>query len=446
MSGVPNRRPPLIASRSSPDIFCRPTDPGPAPLVYINGWHGVGKESGAERLALLLGKDQSLLINVRSVGGESTSSGNNCYDDVRRMSRHKSRHKYHRRDEHYPLLLILEHSRYHPFDLDQDADVLGPLPSSPSSCLPSAPSVYSSAASRSGSISSDKTLTSPTSPMSAVRPSIKTCGKRRTERCGTKRQSHKATTKPQPCLPSPLLRTAADFVPASVTAVSSSQNFASSHPVTFQTTVTGSLNTIITTTTVTPAVTTPPLASLPSTAENLAALLASPTDRRRIAVFPACAPNTLAGRAAMRTFEAATARAGRPFASVVVPRCGNGGGSGDGGDGGVVIVEFVKGLEAEREAELYKESGGGSGNEGHPRDGILQIFPTIGPGMPSDDVLVTATLRGRRAAGVQGPEEGNRGVRYTWLAKLLWNGPRCARVHLPEYGTPAMVETRMTTH
>lgn len=26
------------------------------------------------------------------------------------------------------------------------------------------------------------------------------------------------------------------------------------------------------------------------------------------------------------------------------------------------IVEFVKGLEAEREAELYKESGGGSGN------------------------------------------------------------------------------------
>lgn len=50
------------------DVFGRPMDPGPSPLVYLNGGPGVGKEAVAECLVLLLGQDKSLLVDVRGVG------------------------------------------------------------------------------------------------------------------------------------------------------------------------------------------------------------------------------------------------------------------------------------------------------------------------------------------------------------------------------------------
>ncbi|KAL2165569.1 hypothetical protein VTH06DRAFT_871 [Thermothelomyces fergusii] len=317
MSGVPNRRrPPLVASRSAPDVFSRPMDPGPAPLVYINGSHGVGKETVAECLTLLLGRDKSLLIDVRSVGRETASGGNNCYGDSRRMSRHKRR----RRDEHCPPLLTPEHPRYHSFDLDPDGDVLCPLPSSPSSscCFSSAPSVYSSATSRSGSVSSDSTFATPLPPASAARPAIKTSGT------------------------SPVSITVADLIPASAAVVPHSDNPASPRPAVSPRTATRSLNTVpIFSSSPSSSANIPLLPSSPLTSEtaslpaeeaadavpapcssrNLAALLASPANRRRIAILPACAPDTPAGQAALRTFEAAAARAHRPFVSVVL-RCG----------------------------------------------------------------------------------------------------------------------------
>ncbi|KAK3335323.1 hypothetical protein B0T19DRAFT_4905 [Cercophora scortea] len=51
-----------------PDVFGRPLSPAPPPLVYINGWPGVGKEAVAECLSLLLGVDKSLLVDVRGIG------------------------------------------------------------------------------------------------------------------------------------------------------------------------------------------------------------------------------------------------------------------------------------------------------------------------------------------------------------------------------------------
>ncbi|KAK3341772.1 hypothetical protein B0T25DRAFT_617159 [Lasiosphaeria hispida] len=47
-----------------PDVFGRPMAPPPAPLVYINGWPGVGKEAVAGCLTLLLGADKSFLVDV----------------------------------------------------------------------------------------------------------------------------------------------------------------------------------------------------------------------------------------------------------------------------------------------------------------------------------------------------------------------------------------------
>ncbi|KAJ4290755.1 hypothetical protein N0V88_006504 [Collariella sp. IMI 366227] len=67
-----DRRPSLASSVSAPNVFCRPMDPAPEPLVCINGRPGIGKETVAECLTLLLGKDRSLLIDVRSVGRENS--------------------------------------------------------------------------------------------------------------------------------------------------------------------------------------------------------------------------------------------------------------------------------------------------------------------------------------------------------------------------------------
>ncbi|KAK3393821.1 hypothetical protein B0H63DRAFT_516986 [Podospora didyma] len=48
--------------------FGRPMSPAPAPLVFINGLPGVGKQAVAECLTLLLGPDKSLLVDVRGLG------------------------------------------------------------------------------------------------------------------------------------------------------------------------------------------------------------------------------------------------------------------------------------------------------------------------------------------------------------------------------------------
>ncbi|KAK4231226.1 hypothetical protein QBC38DRAFT_355228 [Podospora fimiseda] len=89
-----NHFPPPIAAS---EVFGRPMDPAPAPLVYINGWPGVGKEAVAECLTLLLGRDKSVLIDVRSVGLD----GDNGFDQS--------------------PLLTPEHPRYFSFDLDVDS-------------------------------------------------------------------------------------------------------------------------------------------------------------------------------------------------------------------------------------------------------------------------------------------------------------------------------------
>jgi len=74
-------------------------DPAPAPLVYINGWPGVGKEAVSECLTLMLGKDKAVLIDVRSVGLD----GDNGIDVA-----------------HNPLLTP-EHPKYFSFDVDVDS-------------------------------------------------------------------------------------------------------------------------------------------------------------------------------------------------------------------------------------------------------------------------------------------------------------------------------------
>ncbi|KAK3983949.1 hypothetical protein QBC44DRAFT_30903 [Cladorrhinum sp. PSN332] len=95
-----NHFPPPIAA---PDVFGRPMDPAPAPLVYINGWPGVGKEAVAECLTLLLGRDKSVLIDVRSVGLD----GDNGIDLPQSP------------------LLTPEHPRYFSFDLDVESTSAG---------------------------------------------------------------------------------------------------------------------------------------------------------------------------------------------------------------------------------------------------------------------------------------------------------------------------------
>jgi len=52
-------------------VFGRPMSPPPPPLVYINGFPGVGKEAVAECLTLLLGHGKSVLINPRAISTET---------------------------------------------------------------------------------------------------------------------------------------------------------------------------------------------------------------------------------------------------------------------------------------------------------------------------------------------------------------------------------------
>ncbi|SPQ17786.1 8a22e652-6387-4cf0-a719-485501e9d362 [Thermothielavioides terrestris] len=284
MSGLAGRRPGLASSASSPDIFCRPMEPSPAPLVYINGWHGTGKKTVAECLTLLLGRDKSLLIDVRGVGRDSPSGSSRA--ETSRSPQYSKHGHYHDRN-HNPLLTP-EHPRYFSFDLDCGPD-----------------------------------LTPSTSSRSAF------------------------------------------ISPASTTTTND------------------------------------PSASAP-TAENLALLLTHPRNRARLAVLPACAPDTPAGRATLRTFEAAAARAGRLFAPVALtcapgeharrvgftgPAMGVGMGVGWAKGQGLAapmnagltvdvtrvaafeaalqIVEYVKGLEAEREAELCSAGGSPASTPGN---------------------------------------------------------------------------------
>ena len=243
MSAPRSRRPPIATSVSAPDVFGRPMDPTPAPLVYINGGHGIGKETVAECLTLLLGRDKSLLIDARTVGRETAGT--------RSPKRHHHAHRHDNFDpgyDHNSPLITPEHPRYfspehfnpdrdpdqdpdHDEDQDQDHDDLPTPSSSPSS-------------SRSTSFSSTTTTTT----------------------------------------------TSTDLL-----------------------TITTDLPTITTTTT-SPSTSQPP--ETYCSAENLFALLSHPPNRSRIAILPARAPDTPAGRAALRAFEAAAARAGRVFVCV----------------------------------------------------------------------------------------------------------------------------------
>lgn len=71
------RQPMTTATTTIPNIFGRPMDPAPAPLVYINGGPGVGKEAVAESLAVLLGQDKSWLVDVRGIGRDDNDERKN---------------------------------------------------------------------------------------------------------------------------------------------------------------------------------------------------------------------------------------------------------------------------------------------------------------------------------------------------------------------------------
>ncbi len=209
-------------------------DPAPAPLVYINGGHGIGKETVAECLTLLLGRDKSLLIDVRSVGRETAGT---------RSPKHH--HHTHRHDgfdpgyDHNSPLITPEHPRYFsPDHFNPDHDQDHEQYQYPSD-LPTPSS--SSSSSRSTSFSSATTTT-----------------------------------------------TAASTDLPTTTSISPSNSLSSTDP-------------------------------LPETycsTENLLALLAHPPNRNRIAILPARTPDTPAGRAALRAFETAAARAGRVFVCI----------------------------------------------------------------------------------------------------------------------------------
>ncbi|KAH6853331.1 hypothetical protein B0I37DRAFT_348794 [Chaetomium sp. MPI-CAGE-AT-0009] len=326
MSNVPNRRPPLATSVSTPDVFCRPMDPSPAPLVYINGRNGVGKETVAEYLTLLLGNENALLVDVRSVGREPASNSTCC------SGSRTSKHKHHRQHEHYPLLTP-EHPRYFSPDLDSDARDFSPLPSP----------CFSTSSSRSASFSSASTASTAATSTSSSTPTSHTA----TSHTATPyHPALKRTTPPNAVPVSPPIPTLLHS-PANPSAQAAA------------------------------AITAP---SPPCSSENLTALLTRPPNPARIAVLPACCPDTAAGRAALRTFEAAAARAGRLFVGVVL-RCADGaaaacvcwarGGGPDLGlarptkagltvdascrppfDVALQIIGFVKGLQEERDAEL----------------------------------------------------------------------------------------------
>lgn len=60
---------PELVPQFPPSVFSRPRTPDPAPLVWINGWLGVGKEAAAERLSMLLRPNKSFLVNVLGISG-----------------------------------------------------------------------------------------------------------------------------------------------------------------------------------------------------------------------------------------------------------------------------------------------------------------------------------------------------------------------------------------
>ncbi|KAK3299947.1 uncharacterized protein B0H64DRAFT_3113 [Chaetomium fimeti] len=287
MSNVPNRRPRLAPSVSTPDIFCRPMDPAPAPLVYINGWNGVGKETVAEYLTLLLGSENSLLVDVRSVGREAASSSNCCG-----INRTASKHKHQRRHEHHPLLTP-EHPRYFSSDVDSSIHDLSPLPSPSFSSTSFSPPSFSSPSFLSPSFSSSSSY-SPTISRSGSISSASTAST-----AATSTSTTSATPTALKPTPPTTTTTIATTIPPSPTA------------------------------TTTPA----PAPAPPCSSENLTALLTRPRNGARIAVLPACCPDTAAGRAALHTFEEAAARAGRLFVGVVLC-CADGGGGGGAACGG----------------------------------------------------------------------------------------------------------------
>ncbi|KAK4241822.1 hypothetical protein C8A03DRAFT_11972 [Achaetomium macrosporum] len=307
-----DRRPALATSFSTPNIFCRPFVPPPAPVVYVNGWNGVGKETVSECLTLLLGKDKSLLIDVRSVGWDSFED--RCRGSTNRT--HTPQHKQQHKHQHeYNSLLTPEHPRYLSFDIDYGVNN----------------SIFSSSSS------------------SASSPSC------------TRQQSTSPSCTSRP--------TSASSDSTSLTTNS----------------------------------TISPLPTPTKSSENLTRLLSHPSNRARIAVLPACAPDTPGGRATLRTFEAAASRAGRLFVPVALTcapgeharRIGTGPGMGLGmglgwakGQGlampmskgltvditcvtpfeaALQIVEFVRGLQAEWDAELCTR---GEGTESAPADSL----------------------------------------------------------------------------
>ncbi|KAK4129655.1 hypothetical protein N657DRAFT_697619 [Parathielavia appendiculata] len=300
MSAAPVERPRLPTSFSSPNIFRRPMDPGPAPLVYINGWHGIGKETVGECLTLLLGKEKSLLIDVRSVGPDSITGSSSSPD---------SKHHHHRRHKHEDNpLLTPEHPRYFSFDTDLDWD--------PTSVGLASPA-YSSCTSRSASFSSDCSI-------------------------ATASTTHTATT-------SPILTTNSFPFPAALPGVTQSTPAFPPTPLLPPTppappTAASTNSTTPTQTPCPPPPSPPPLppplppppinsnsnqATQPEanhhpspqvSLENLTHVLANPLNLHRLVILPAHAPDTPAGRALLHTFEAAAARAGRLFVCVEL-RC-----------------------------------------------------------------------------------------------------------------------------
>lgn len=293
MNGPPERRPPLATSVSAPCIFSRPMDPAPAPLVYINGWHGIGKETVAECLTLLLGRDKSLLIDVRSVGCEAATTTTSCCgsngashnpnNNHQHQHQRTHRHDPNRQYDHRPLLTP-EHPRYFSFDADpddQDPDVEDP--DDPNLDTPSTNTTPTAAINTNPASNPSTTTTSRSASFSSASTNITAA----TTATASSISSSASSTTPSPLLP---------LLVSEPQSQSLSQPQPQPHP----------------------EPTDPDHLPTPCSSENLTALLSHPPNRSRIAILPACAPDTPAGRAAVRTFEAAAARAGRVFVAVAL--------------------------------------------------------------------------------------------------------------------------------
>ncbi|KAL1836872.1 hypothetical protein VTJ49DRAFT_4538 [Mycothermus thermophilus] len=314
MSTTLNRRPALTTTISAPaaSVFRRPMDPAPAPLVFINGWPGVGKDTVAECLTLLLGKDKALLVDVRSVGRETTSTTASCTcfggAGVRCAKHHR------------------QHPRYFSWD-DPDP---GPFASSTSSYLPLSPP-----ASRSASFSSGSTATTTSASSSTV----------------TANNSAPVTEAPAPFAPAvQSLIIPPEFTWTATTLIPTTTPFLGAAPVPPSLTTRIPLaripaplttgHTAPGTLTISPINTSPatataagatiltrphnpssPTTTTPCSRENLARLLSHPpANRHRIAVLSACAPDTPQGLAALATFEAAARGTGRRIVGVLLTR------------------------------------------------------------------------------------------------------------------------------